>query len=447
MDQRSRPPRVRFRIVTGALTMALLVAVSMAASAATKCVNPGGTGGCYSSINAAVAAAAPNDTVKVEKGTYHEDVVISKPLSLLGEGASLSVINAIGKSNGIDIDGHHNPGLSHVIVMGFTVANANFQGILITDASDITVANNHVTGNDRSLDLGPPPTCPGLPSYFQQGEGFDCGEGIHLSGVTHSTIASNLVDHNAGGILLSDDTSPTHDNLLSGNVVTRNPFDCGITLASHVPVPPAPANGVFRNTIAGNSSSYNGLSTGEGAGVGIFAAPPGARNFANVVIGNDLFGNGLPGVAMHSHSPGQNLNDNVIAANRISRNGGDGDVADPAPGSMGISIVNDPGAPPITGTVISQNIIKDEDIDIAVATDGDVQLHLNSLLGRPTGVQNFRSGSIDARENWWGCAKGPASGGCSHVEGPNIAFTPWLTRPFQPDDGKGDGGDDHHDDH
>ena len=34
-------------------------------SAATLCVNPGGTNGCYASINAAVAAAAANDTIDV----------------------------------------------------------------------------------------------------------------------------------------------------------------------------------------------------------------------------------------------------------------------------------------------------------------------------------------------------------------------------------------------
>ena len=65
------------------------------------------------------------------------------------------------------------------------------------------------------------------------GQDFDCGEGIHLSGVTHSTIGSNRVEHNSGGILLSDDTGLTSDNLISGNVVNENPFDCAITLASH----------------------------------------------------------------------------------------------------------------------------------------------------------------------------------------------------------------------
>jgi parallel beta-helix repeat protein len=46
----------------------------------------------------------------------------------------------------------------------------------------------------------PPSTsCPKIPE-FETNEGFDCGEGIHLSGVDHSTIAGNTVDKNAGGV-------------------------------------------------------------------------------------------------------------------------------------------------------------------------------------------------------------------------------------------------------
>ena len=441
MDVQSDAHDWNARPVIG-LFAAFLLLTSGLAMGATKCVNPGGTGGCYPSINAAVAAASPDDTIRVAPGTYHENVVVTKPLSLVGAGAERSIIDATGLANGIDVDGHHHPGLSHVVVTGFSVRNANLQGILITDSSFVSIFDNHVTRNDKSLNPGPPPTCPGLPPYFQAGEGFDCGEGMHLSGVTHSTIASNLVDHNAGGILLSDDTGVTSDNLISGNVVKNNPFDCGITLASHhfwLPgMPTSPAWGVFHNTITANIAAYNGLSTGEGAGVGIFSGPPGAKDYANVVIGNELFGNALPGVTMHSHSPFQSLNDNLITGNRIAGNGADGDV--PGSGTSGILIFSDTsgGAPPITGTVISQNIISDEEVDITVATDGAVDAHLNSLLGRSVGVQNMGAGSVDARENWWGCKDGPSAKGCSHIVGPNVAFEPWLTRPFVDDKSEGD---------
>ena len=77
------------------------------------------------------------------------------------------------------------------------------------------------------------------PPYFQCAamgtEPGDCGEGVHFTGVAYSSIKDNFIAYNAGGILLSDDTGPTHGNLVSGNVVTGNATDCGITVPGHNP--------------------------------------------------------------------------------------------------------------------------------------------------------------------------------------------------------------------
>jgi parallel beta-helix repeat protein len=408
-----------------------LVFLCLSASAATLCVNPGGTGSCSATISAAVSAAAPNDTITVAKGSYHEDVVIGKPLSLIGAGNEQTIIDALGLSNGIDIDGHNHPGLAQVSVTGFTVRNANFEGILLTDSSFITVANNHVTGNDKSLSFaGGGPICPGLPAYFVDFQGFDCGEGVHLSGVNHSTIANNLVDENAGGILVSDDTGSTHDNLISANTVQNNPLDCGITIASHLVIigPQQPFRGIYHNTILGNTVSASGLTTGEGAGVGLFGAAPGAQNWGNVVIGNTLTGNALPGVAMHSHSPLQNLNDNLIVGNRISGNGPDSDPGVTVPTGIDVFADEASGAAPITGTVITQNTFKDENIGIAVATSGGVTVRFNNFFDAVS-VANLGTGSVDATLNWWKCSGGPGANGCSTATG-SVLTTPWLTKPF-----------------
>jgi parallel beta-helix repeat protein len=411
------------------LGILLVAGLSSYSTAGTLCVNQGGTSGCYSKISDAVAAAANHDTITVAHGTYAEDVQIGKSLSLIGQNSHNTIIDASGLSNGVYVDGLDHPGLSGVVISGFTVKNANFEGILVTNASDVTIWGNQVTGNDKSLVFGSSgPSCPGIPS-FETAEGFDCGEGIHLSGVHHSTVANNDVRNNSGGILLSDDTRATHHILVSGNTVTENPFDCGITLASHPPAPQTGATapfGVFDNTIAGNESSRNGLAVGEGAGVGIFDSVPGASNHGNVVIGNKLFNNGLPGVALHSHTPGQNLNNNSIIANEISGNHADTDDA-ATPGPTGINIF---GVSPIVGTTISQNVIKNEAVDVAINTPSRVAVHLNSLLGKQIGLANLGTGSSDATENWWGCPKGPGSPGCSTVSGSNIIVEPWLTQPI-----------------
>jgi nitrous oxidase accessory protein NosD len=416
----------RFHVAVGAACLA--VGLSGPAFGATLCVRQGGGHGCFPTITAAVAAAAPNDTIEVEQGRYAEDVVINKPLSLVGAHRKNTIIDASGKANGVDIDGLHNPGLSHVVVTGFTIENANFEGILATNASQLTIYGNDVVNNNRALQF---PACPGIPS-FETSEDFDCGEGIHLSGVDHSRVADNLSKGNSGGILLSDDTGATHDNVVTGNAVLDNPFDCGITLASHPPAAGLGATapfGVSHNTISFNDVERNGPQ-GEGAGVGIFDSVPGAKAFGNVVIGNRIVGNGIPGVALHAHAPNQNLNDNAIVANYIAKNGADQDDT-ATPGPTGINVSNGGGFTVITGTIVTDNVIKDEQIAVAYKTGAVADAHLNDFLHDQIGVANLGSPSVNATLNWWGCSRGPGAPGCAGVSGA-VMFTPWLTQPVQP---------------
>jgi len=110
------------------------------------------------------------------------------------------------------------------------------------------------------------------------------------------------------------------------------------------------------------------------------------------------------------------------------------DTADTAtPGTTGININSGGGGSPVTGTIISLNVIRGEQVDIAVNTPNEVDAHLNDLLGGNIGVANVCgldmaacTGTINATENYWRCAAGPGSKGCSTVSGADITFSPWL---------------------
>jgi parallel beta-helix repeat protein len=427
--------------VTLAVCVAAAGAISQQAVAATLCVAKGG-GACFSTIGAAVAAANPGDTIQVSQGTYAEDVIIGKSLSLIGKNSANTKIDATGLANGINIDGLDNPGLSNVTVSGFTVENANFEGIVITNASNVTISGNHVTNNDKSLNFATA-SCPGLPSW-ETAEGEDCGEGVHLNGVDHSTVSNNQIDGNSGGILISDETAPNHDNQIIGNSVKGNVFDCGITMASHPraaaicgptgPCAPPPAPfGIYSNTIAMNDASGNGLN-GVGAGIGMFGFLPGARVSDNQIIDNNVTGNGIPGISMHAHAPFGNFNNNVITGNYISGNGADGEDA-ATPGPTGINIF---GISTITGTVISQNVIKNEAYDVVIHISPippsalTTAVNQNDLNGSGVGVANLGTTSVDASNNWWGCAHGPGANGCSSAFGSNLTTTPFLSSPAVP---------------
>ncbi len=413
-----------------AVCAVLTAATCQVTAAKTLCVNTGGTSGCYATIGSAVSAAAPGDTITVAHGVYKEDVTITKALSLTtGEQDGAAFIDATGKTNGITING-----AKDVLVSGFTVENADAAGIWITSSSFVTISGNRVLNNDKALITGANPSCPALKGTpFEAGEAEDCGEGIFLSAVDHSTLVNNTVTGNAGGILMADDTGATHDNLVIGNSVVRNTqADCGITLPSHSPA------GVYRNTIIGNDSSFNG-----GPGVGIFAPAPGRKAFGNVVANNRLVGNALPGVTMHNHAaPGVNgvpsvappvvFDDNQILGNFIAANSQDFEDAATA-GPTGINIFS---LAPMSGTLIVENIIDHEAIDIAIKipplANGStaVQIHLNRIQGGAIGVQDSNATTaVDATQNWWGCSKGPGAPGCTTVTGAGVLFTPWLINP------------------
>lgn len=435
-------------IALGVISMG---ALCQTAAAASLCVNPGGTGGCYTTIQAAVSHASAYDVIHVRPGTYKEFVTIGIPLSVLGGGAGDTIIDATGLPHGIFVDGIDNAGLRDVTVAALTVRNAEFEGIVVVSASDVIVRNNHIVDNDKSSGLnftGAPTGCPGQPGNgtYETDETGDCGGALHLVGVANSLISDNVVTGNADGVLISDETAESHNNLFTHNSFTDNPLECGIVLASHPPsghtTPPFAAHfGVDNNTVADNVSDDNGVQIG-GSGAGLFSDGMGqGRVSGNVIIHNELKHNGLGGVALHTHvGPAFGLPADDMSGNQIIDNDIEDNLADQAdtatPGRVGININSGGGGSPVLGTVIARNVISDEDVDVAVNTPAEVDVHLNNLLGKKIGVADVCAldkakvctGTIDATHNWWGCDDGPGKHECSMVSGTNITFWPWLQR-------------------
>jgi hypothetical protein len=61
--------------LSAALIFASILGIGNVLFAAALCVNPGGTGVVFSTIGAALAAALPNDPVKVAAGAYSQYVM------------------------------------------------------------------------------------------------------------------------------------------------------------------------------------------------------------------------------------------------------------------------------------------------------------------------------------------------------------------------------------
>jgi parallel beta-helix repeat protein len=361
----------------------------------------------YKTIQSAVNAASKWATVIVCKGTYAEDVVVSSPLTLKGRDATIK--GTATTAFLCDQLGPTGPGVapclagvtirsSHVSIEGFTVRGAIGEGILATGTlaggsiTDVSITDNWVAGNNIG-GIPPSPSSP-YPQCAANGQiPGDCGEGIHLMGVTRSVVAGNHVSGNEGGVLLTDEFGPTHGNLVEDNTITANPFDCGVTAPGHNPFaldasgnPQPLVAGVYSNVIRGNRITDNGL-LGEGAGVLFANAGPGTASYDNLVEDNYIAGNELSGVTMHAHTlpPGmfEDLNGNRIIDNVIGRNNvgsplvpGDPLDGPPAQDFLPTGILVFSGTVPVHVT-ISDNRIFDDRYGVWLGINGNVTVSRN----------------------------------------------------------------------
>lgn len=344
------------------------------------------SGNCQSSpcktLGYALTRASPNDTIVISPGTYPEsgNANVVKPgltglkIATIGP-PGRTVIDATGNANGILIQA------SGVSVTGLTVENANLEGILAepplsswptgptsapANISHVAIAGNVVIHNDLAYDTSLPPDS-ACPSSLTDAD--DCGEGIHLLGVSWSKVLGNDVSHNVGGILVSDggfgiSVGPAAHNLIAHNHSSGNAFDCGITLPGHDPRAVATSGpnvgqpqpnlaGVYDNQVVHNDSTGNG-----GAGL-LDATPyPGTGSYDNLFGDNSASGNGNGGFVLHSHAPLQDVSGIVVVGNQIGQNNlaGDPDTGVvPTTGVMLLSVAV-PTSIVVAGNTISDNV-------------------------------------------------------------------------------------------
>ena len=205
----------------------------------------------YSTIQAAITAASSGDSIAVGAGTFYENVLINKPLTLTGVSSTTTIIDGGAVGNPINVNASNvsitdlkvtnsysdsdaagirvNSGytgfyLSDVIATGNNgsgihvtsgastirncIASDNIWGIRIDFSNNHTINNCQVFGNNRLDDEV-------IPSAY--------GQGIRVISVLDSTISSSTIyDNSRQAILISESGSDSRNITLTGNTIYNN---------------------------------------------------------------------------------------------------------------------------------------------------------------------------------------------------------------------------------
>ena len=300
----------------------------------------------FATISHAVARATSGSTVIVKPGTYREMVLVTTKITLVSQSSqpSSTTVDATGKPAGIVVIGS---GATGTVIQGFTVENANNEGIYVQDSSNVIVENNVVNHNVLNVTKG-------------------LGEikGIQLTGTSDSTVAGNtVIDNLYGGIGITDDgpinpswnstavpgagipagsANPGNGNTISGNTVARNrPNHCAIVVSAY-----NPGEGVANNIVSNN------LVVDNQNGIIVAADTPNTSATNNTVISNNILNNGEGGVIIHSNAPGDVVTGNAIINNVFTANGF-------APNLVGI-VMGGEGPVAVQSSTITGNTFQNE---------------------------------------------------------------------------------------
>ena len=339
-----------------------------AAPFATLCVNPGGTGGCFASIQAAINAASPGDTIDVAAGTYNEQIAINKTLTLHGAMAGIDARTRIGSESVINhADGPVQILANNVVIDGFTIQGAS--------------------------------TDPSAPPFAALGAGIWTNPGFSGTNGGHQ-ILNNIVQNNIIGIYLNNTgvlQTTLQRNLLRNNNLTG----------------PAGGRSIYSDLGLQNAVIDQNVFTGD-ADTGIFTAGS-LGTQSNITISSNS-------------SVGERL---VVFLNTTSSQI-TGNTMTSTPQSSAITIAGGNDNITIRGNTLINNVnagIRVQDA-IGGSPNTNVTIDHNRLVGNPVGgvelLAGGYTGTLDAQNNWWGCNAGPGSAGCDSTTGTGIDSNPWL---------------------
>lgn len=472
--------RAKWWTIATAATLVLLLAATV--QAATLNVGPGQT---YTTIQAAVTAASPGDTIHVAAGTYAEQVTIAKALTLEGAGAttvikptSLTtyvttpsvagstkctgavVVNNAGGSvtiKDLKVDAS-SLNTDRTLWFSPTVALMKFAGVFYYNTSG--TIDNVVSTNTNHITIAPT----GASTWGRQVQSFKIDAdatttvSVEIKNCTASTFLGEAIS--VGWNTPTHITVNIHNNAITGdgslttrrqngiyvyyatvtavshNTISNVVYRSGMNWATGIVIVSIPSGAVIEHNAitncdfgitdtfsSGVTIQHNDITgSGHDYGTGVYL-DNGMANLTGIVVdGNTIAGGfGNGGICMQGWYPDGHTVNATITNNTIT-----------GPNSYwGIYDYPMYGSGTVTAT-ISGNSISGQNAGIAFIYGTPVAGYTitgNSISGNSSaGLNNEGTGTVSATANWWGSASGPGTvgPGTGDKVSANVTFAPWY---------------------
>ena len=435
----------------------------------------------YCSIQDAIDDATAGDTINVAAGTYDEQVVIDKNLTLQGAGDSTIIQPSATTVQNMNTYMYFGLDFAPVVYAEGT-SSVTIQELKI----DGSQAGTFPIGTDRYVGLflvGTDATVDHVTSInFLNYPGSNLGYNMYVNAdsktVSVEVDTCSISGVGRGGIQCVGDglTTNIHDCTATGPGVRHS----GEWIANGILIWDGATGTIVDNTVS--DFAYDGTGwcaqgiDGTGAtsvtgnrvtdcqcGIGVWGDSPSVNPSVmisdNTIIATGLVGaegDGVVGIQLDAWSGGTviaTVSDNNLSGGgpddgiRIGQDFNDPDAIDATiSGNMiidwdtGIFIGDSADEIDITGNEISSSSTGSKGIYIpSTTTVTNVTINLNNIAGNDAyGVDNDAGSTVDAKDNWWGDPSGPSGAvndpvtgttadGTGDAVSTKVLFDPWLS--------------------
>jgi hypothetical protein len=425
------------------LVASVVVAACLAGAAAASASPVVCAAGCsFNSIQSAINAAQSGATITIGPGSYYENVVVNKPVTLKGSG-NTTVIH---------------PAISAPVCSPGSLCEGAASNIVLVQANNVTITKLRLEGDNPGLAGG----------VIRNGAKIDARNGIitnHLLETTYNNLTVSKVkvsDVYLRGIYASSGGTFNfnHDTVenVEGEEASIAMFNFGGSGAMTDNKVVSANDAISANWSTGTQFVGNKISK---SGSGIHTDNNGASGgVADVIKGNTIRECSVNGYGIFVFVPylSATAEANKVSGCSVGLAAYGGAVVGQGPTFAG-NVVNGTGAATTNnagtyGAYLTTDQIGYEYGDLSATLTGNSFAHFNTGMfvtqttptpGQPAGGQATVGASgnsfttdgtgadgdvgttVNAQNSWWGCAQGPNMGGHCNTAVGTVAFTPWLT--------------------